>query len=59
MNDDRNLWRTSSYSEPNGGNCVEVAYTTETVGVRDSKNPRGGQLHITPDQWTRVLAWVR
>jgi hypothetical protein len=59
MNDDKNLWRKSSYSQPNNGNCVEVAYTAETVGVRDSKNPGGGQLRITPDQWTHVVAWVR
>jgi hypothetical protein len=56
---DKNLWRTSSYSQPNGGNCVEVAYTAEMVGVRDSKNPGGGKLRITPDQWTRMLTWVR
>ena len=59
MNDDKYLWRKSSFSQPNNGNCVEVAYMTETVGVRDSKNPTGEQLRITSDQWSRVLTWVR
>jgi len=52
-------WRKSSYSQPNNNNCVEVAYSTTAVGVRDSKNPDHGRLTITPDQWTRVVAWVR
>jgi Domain of unknown function (DUF397) len=59
MNDEKGAWRKSSYSEPNGGNCVEVAYSAEAVGVRDSKNPESGRLTITPDQWARVVAWVR
>lgn len=56
---DNTAWRKSSFSQPNGGNCVEVAYSAEQVGVRDSKNPEHGRLTITPDQWSRVVAWVR
>lgn len=59
MNDETNLWRKSSFSQPNNGNCVEVAYTGDEVGVRDSKHPDGGHLHLTSDQWARVVAWVR
>jgi hypothetical protein len=59
MNDEKGAWRKSSYSEPNNGNCVEVAYSAETVGVRDSKNPGGGQLNVTPGQWAHVVTWVR
>jgi len=33
------VWRKSSYSGANGGNCVEVAATVRTVAVRDSKDP--------------------
>lgn len=36
-------WRKSSYSGTNGGECVEVAYTSESVLIRDTKylrNPR-------------------
>ncbi|MFD8361732.1 DUF397 domain-containing protein, partial [Streptomyces hygroscopicus] len=35
-------WRKSSYSNPDGGNCVEVADNLPgIVPVRDSKNPDG------------------
>lgn len=59
MNNEKGAWRKSSYSEPNGGNCVEVAYSAEVVGVRDSKSPDSGRLAITPAQWARVVTWVR
>jgi hypothetical protein len=31
-------WRKSSYSTNEGTDCVEVAFASESVGVRDSKN---------------------
>ena len=34
-------WRKASYSTSNGGACVEVAVTGDTVAVRDSKDPEG------------------
>lgn len=37
-------WRTSSYSNTNGGECVEVADAATHVGVRDSKRPHGPVL---------------
>ncbi|MFD7865809.1 DUF397 domain-containing protein [Streptomyces sp. NPDC057682] len=43
-------WYTSSYSD-NGGACVQVAINlaaTGTVPVRDSKNPTGPTLALTP-----------
>ncbi len=39
-----NRWRKSSYSGGNGGDCVELAHTTATLLVRDSKNPDGPVL---------------
>ncbi|MFI9112399.1 DUF397 domain-containing protein [Streptomyces venezuelae] len=45
-------WRKSSYSDGEGGNCVEVAAHPTTVHVRDSKNPHGPQLAVTPAAWT-------
>ncbi|MGM1059751.1 DUF397 domain-containing protein [Saccharothrix sp. Mg75] len=48
-------WRKSSYSGPNGGNCVEVAHTGTSTGVRDSKNPGGGVLVFGTGAWTRFL----
>jgi hypothetical protein len=37
-------WRKSSYSQPNGGECVELAPTLDAV--RDSKNPAGPVLIV-------------
>lgn len=48
-------WRKSSYSGPNGGDCVEIACATDTTGVRDSKNPDGPVLRFDTTAWTRFL----
>jgi uncharacterized protein DUF397 len=39
-------WRKSSYSGGNSGQCVEVAFTGEAVGIRDSKDPHGPRLVV-------------
>ncbi|MFE0736352.1 DUF397 domain-containing protein [Streptomyces sp. NPDC058855] len=49
-------WRKSSYSGPEGGNCVEVAAHPSLVHVRDSKNPEGPQLAVSPASWSAFLA---
>lgn len=52
-------WRKSSYSNT-GANCVEVARTLRgKVAVRDSKNPEGGELRFSEDEWTTFVAKVR
>ncbi len=48
-------WRKSSYSGPNGGECVEVARTVEVTGVRDSKNAEGPVLRFGAAAWARFL----
>jgi hypothetical protein len=54
-------WRKTSYS--NGGqqgSCVEVARGLPgSVAVRDSKDPRGPVLTITPQAWTTLLARIQ
>ncbi|SNR27579.1 DUF397 domain-containing protein [Actinomadura mexicana] len=42
------VWRKSSRSSSNGGNCVELARMNDTVAIRDSKDPDGPKLLITP-----------
>ncbi|NVI85812.1 DUF397 domain-containing protein [Actinomadura sp. BRA 177] len=41
-------WRKSSRSSNNGGNCVELARINDTVAIRDSKDPDGPKLLLTP-----------
>ncbi|SFB20783.1 Transcriptional regulator, contains XRE-family HTH domain [Amycolatopsis marina] len=40
-------WRKSSYSGSQE-NCVEAAHTSRGVLLRDSKNPEGGHLTVSP-----------
>jgi hypothetical protein len=41
-------WRTSSYSDANGGQCVEVA-TADLVMIRDTAD-RDGRILAVPSQ---------
>lgn len=50
------IWRKSSRSGPNGGNCVEVAALTDRVMVRDSKDTTGPSLAVSPEQWQAFLS---
>lgn len=52
-------WFKSSRSGGQGGNCVEVAATTAAWYVRDSKDPDGGHLAVTPYAWSAFLATLR
>lgn len=54
----RLVWFTSSYSDDQGGNCVEVATTENAVHVRDSKDPGGPVLTFTPAAWAAFVAAV-
>jgi hypothetical protein len=54
------VWRKSGHSGANGGECVEVASTEESlVAVRDSKNPNGPKLAVTPPAWESFIQRVR
>ncbi|MCK8435719.1 DUF397 domain-containing protein [Streptomyces sp. D2-8] len=53
-------WVKSSYSDGNGGNCIEIAPGfPETVPVRDSKNPDGPVLLVTRSAWSAFVGSVR
>lgn len=52
-------WKRSSYSSSNGQNCVEVGNLPRAVAVRDSKDPNGPALVITPADWQSFTASVK
>jgi Domain of unknown function (DUF397) len=52
-------WRKSSYSGHANSNCVEVASAGHTVAVRDSKNPRDGQLTFAAGDWREFIRGVK
>lgn len=52
-------WRKSSYSNGNGGNCVEVADLDTHHVVRDSKNPTGPVLRVAITGWAAFTVGVR
>jgi hypothetical protein len=53
-------WVKSSYSDGNGGNCIEIAPVfPDTVPIRDSKNPDGPVLLVTRSAWSAFLSGVR
>ncbi|MFB7574453.1 DUF397 domain-containing protein [Streptomyces sp. NPDC056165] len=54
------VWRKSSYSNGDGGNCVEVADgLTGIVPVRDSKLSHGPILTVTAPAWTSFVTALR
>jgi hypothetical protein len=53
------VWRKSSRSSGENGNCVEVALTTTRAAVRDSKNPEGPTLAWAPGTLGAFLAKVK
>jgi len=48
-------WRKSSYSGGEGGECLEVATCPHTIHIRDSKNPDGPRLTLSPATWSAFL----
>ena len=51
-------WRKSSRSKQQG-DCVEVGFAPDAVGVRDSKDRAGGVLAFGPGQWDAFTAALR
>jgi Domain of unknown function (DUF397) len=54
------VWRKSSYTNGEGGNCVEIAEGFDgVIPVRDSKVPDGHVLVITDVRWTAFVDAVK
>lgn len=50
-------WMKSSYSDPNGGNCIEARQPAADVAqVRDSKDPDGPVLTVSSQRWRKFLS---
>lgn len=51
-------WQKSSYSSGEGGACIEVSTHPTTVHVRDSKDPDGPHLDLSPTAWAEFTAFA-
>lgn len=53
-------WRKSSYSNSDGGSCVEVPHDHPTdIPVRDSRTPHGPALIFPSTGWTAFLSAIK
>ena len=52
-------WRKSTYSDGNGGECVELASGSGVILVRDTTNRDGGTLAFTADAWSAFAAVLK
>ncbi|MEV0438022.1 DUF397 domain-containing protein [Streptomyces spectabilis] len=61
--DEHACWRRSSYSNQDGGNCVEwvptYAVVHGAVPVRDSKVPGGPVLTVSTGAWSCFVDFAR
>jgi hypothetical protein len=53
------VWRKSSKSTTQGGECVEIAALTRSVGVRDSKNPQAGHLTLSRESFATLVQRIK
>jgi Domain of unknown function (DUF397) len=50
-------WRKASFCA--SGECVEVAQQDGMIVLRDSKEPRGGVLRYTAEEWQSFVLGVK
>jgi hypothetical protein len=56
----RAVWHKSTFSNGNGGNCVETRTLTDgSRAVRHSKDPDGPKLIFTHTEWQAFIAGVK
>ncbi|MDA3629682.1 DUF397 domain-containing protein [Saccharopolyspora oryzae] len=51
-------WRTSTRTQGQG-QCVEVGFGADCVGVRDTKNRSGGQITVAQQRWLEFVSGVK
>jgi hypothetical protein len=47
------VWRKSTYSDGNGGECVELASDSGVILVRDTTNRTAATLSVPAAAWRR------
>jgi hypothetical protein len=52
------MWKKSSRSAGNG-NCVEIGFRAQHVGLRDSKDVAGEPLFVDHSGWLAFLRGVK
>ena len=52
-------WRKSSYSNQDGGNCVEVAHSLPLVPVRDSKDTARTPFVFAGTAWAVFVEYIK
>ncbi|MEK0100595.1 DUF397 domain-containing protein [Streptomyces sp. A475] len=53
-------WRTSSYSNDQGGSCLEVLdHHPAGIPVRDSKTPKGPAVVFSSTGWSSFITAVK
>jgi hypothetical protein len=51
------VWFKSSYSGGNATECVEAAFISTGVRIRDSKQPLGPCLAVSAEAWSSFVAY--
>jgi hypothetical protein len=52
-------WRKSTFSDANGGSCVETASGNGVILVRDTTNRDGRTLAFTASAWRAFTAGLK
>ena len=52
-------WRKSTYSDANGGQCVETASDHGSVLVRDTTDRDGGTLAFSAETWQTFVTGLK
>jgi len=55
--DDPERWQTSSYCSD--GSCVEVGTVADLVVIRNSTDPEGPRLRLSPQRWSAFIAELK
>ena len=52
-------WKKSSYSNGEGGNCVEARGCGRDTDVRDTQNREAGYLSFKAQEWAALVSSLR